>query len=86
MARRDRSVRIAVLHSLVRVEEKLLFAELEKHGVAYTRIDDRAIALPFERPDTWPFDVVLERCINHTRALHALRLLNSWGIATVNTY
>ncbi|MDQ6907389.1 MAG: lysine biosynthesis protein LysX, partial [Chloroflexota bacterium] len=34
----------------------------------------------------WQYDVVLERCINHTRALHALRLLNSWGIATVNTY
>jgi len=86
MASRDGSVRVGVLHSLVRVEEKLLFAELEKRGVAYTRIDDREIALPFDNPGTWPFDVVLERCINHTRALHALRLLNAWGVATVNTY
>jgi [lysine-biosynthesis-protein LysW]--L-2-aminoadipate ligase len=86
MASRDGSVRVGVLHSLVRVEEKLLFAELEKRGVAYTRVDDREVVFPFGRPDTWPFDVVLERCINHTRALHALRLLNSWGVATVNTY
>jgi [lysine-biosynthesis-protein LysW]--L-2-aminoadipate ligase len=76
-----------VLHSLVRVEEKLLFAELEKRGVAYTRVDDREITLPFDKPvDGWNFDVVLERCINHTRALHALRMLNAWGVPTVNTY
>ncbi len=86
MASCDGSVRVGVLHSLVRVEEKLLFAELEKRGVAYTRIDDREMAMPFDRPDTWNYDVVFERCINHTRALHALRLLNSWGVATVNTY
>src|SRR5438270_10830577 len=86
VARRDGAIRVGVLHSLVRVEEKMLFAELEKRGVNYTRVDDREITMPFDAPGTWPFDVVLERCINHTRALHALRLLNSWGIATVNTY
>lgn len=86
MATHAGSVRVGVLHSLVRVEEKLLFAELEKRGVNYTRVDDREVAFPFDRPSGWEFDVVLERCINHTRALHALRLLNSWGVATVNTY
>jgi len=30
--------------------------------------------------------VVVERCINHSRALYALRILNDWGIPTVNTY
>src|SRR5215471_2921722 len=87
MATHAGPVRVGVLHSLVRVEEKLLFAELEKRGVAYTRVDDREITLPFTKPaDGWNFDVVLERCINHTRALHALRMLNAWGIPTVNTY
>lgn len=80
------SVRVGVLHSLVRKEEKLLFEEMEKRGVAYTRIDDREIALTFDRAPGWDYDVVLERCINHTRALHSLRLLNAWGIPTVNTY
>ena len=35
MASRDGAVRVGVLHSLVRVEEKMLFAELEKRGVNY---------------------------------------------------
>ena len=66
MGSRDDSVRVGVLHSLVRVEEKMLFAELEKRGVNYTRVDDLEITLPFERPaDTWPFDVVLERNCGH---------------------
>ena len=30
--------------------------------------------------------MVLERCINHLRALYTLRVLNDWGIPTVNTY
>ena len=31
------------------------------------------------------FDVVLERCVNHSRALASLRILADWGVATVNT-
>ena len=36
-----------------------------------------------QRPEV---DVVIERCINHSRALHALRLYKSLGIPCVNTY
>jgi [lysine-biosynthesis-protein LysW]--L-2-aminoadipate ligase len=32
------------------------------------------------------YDVILERCINHSRALYALYILNGWGVPTVNTY
>jgi [lysine-biosynthesis-protein LysW]--L-2-aminoadipate ligase len=31
-------------------------------------------------------DVVVERCINHSRALHALRLFEGQGVACVNTF
>ena len=31
-------------------------------------------------------DVVLERCINHLRALYTLRVLNDWDVPTVNSY
>jgi [lysine-biosynthesis-protein LysW]--L-2-aminoadipate ligase len=34
----------------------------------------------------WEYDVILERCINHSRALYALRIFSDWGIPTVNTY
>jgi glutathione synthase/RimK-type ligase-like ATP-grasp enzyme len=31
-------------------------------------------------------DVVLERCIQHSRALYALWVFGTWGIPTVNTF
>jgi [lysine-biosynthesis-protein LysW]--L-2-aminoadipate ligase len=30
--------------------------------------------------------VVLERSVHHSRALYSLRILNDWGVKTVNTY
>jgi [lysine-biosynthesis-protein LysW]--L-2-aminoadipate ligase len=77
-------MRIAVLLSRVRVEEKLLFRELERRGVPYDRLDDREIIFDLEHIPRC-YDVVLERCINHSRALYALRLFNDAGVHTVNT-
>ena len=71
--------RIAVLMSRVRVEEKLLLAALEARGVAYELIDDRKVVLDLHENGFRRYDVVLERCINHSRALYALRILNDWG-------
>lgn len=76
---------IGVLLSRVRVEEKMLFDALERRGVQYTRLDDRDTVFDLQR-NYWNFDVVIERCINHSRALYALRILNTWGLRTVNTY
>ncbi len=76
---------IGVLLSRVRIEEKLLFDALERRGVQYTKLDDREIVFDLQR-NYWNFDVVIERCINHSRALYALRILNTWGLRTVNTY
>jgi [lysine-biosynthesis-protein LysW]---L-2-aminoadipate ligase len=78
-------VRLAVLLSRVRAEEKLLFAELEGRGVAYDRIDDRDMVFDLHAIPR-RYDLVFERCINHSRALYALKLLNDAGIATVNTF
>jgi [lysine-biosynthesis-protein LysW]--L-2-aminoadipate ligase len=76
---------VGVLLSRVRVEEKLLFAELDARGVSWSRIDDPDLILRLDDPLTG-YDVILERSINHTRALHALRVFNDWGIPTVNTF
>src|SRR6266480_1676189 len=78
-------MRVGVLLSRVRVEEKLLFAELDRRGVDWARIEDPELVMRLDRP-LEGFDVVLERSINHTRALHALNVLNAWGIPTVNAY
>ena len=78
-------LRVGVLMSRVRIEEKLLLAELETRNVEIIRIDDRTLKLDLHEPIA-DCDVVLERAINHLRALYTLRILNDWGIATVNTY
>jgi [lysine-biosynthesis-protein LysW]--L-2-aminoadipate ligase len=79
-------MRLGVLYSRVRVEEKLLFEMLDQRGIAYDLIDDRDAEFDLLNPGTWKqYDVILERCINHSRALSALRILNDWGIPTINT-
>jgi [lysine-biosynthesis-protein LysW]--L-2-aminoadipate ligase len=83
----DRLV-VGVLLSRVRVEEKLLLAELDARGVEVVRFDDREFTLDLAAPDAAMLrcDVVLERCVNHLRALYTLRVLHDWGVPTVNSY
>jgi [lysine-biosynthesis-protein LysW]--L-2-aminoadipate ligase len=76
---------IGILYSRVRVEEKLLFDELTRRGVPFGRIDDREIIFELG-VGRLPYDIVLERCINHSRALYGLKLLQDAGIQTINTY
>jgi [lysine-biosynthesis-protein LysW]--L-2-aminoadipate ligase len=81
-------LRVGILMSRVRVEEKLLLAELDQRHVEVVRFDDRHYTLDPANPDPelTSCDVVLERCINHLRALYTMRTLNDWGIPTVNIY
>ncbi len=78
-------MRIAVLCSRIRTEEKLLLQELERRGLRYIRIDDREHVFDLHARD-YPFDVVLERSIQHSRALYMLKIFNDAGIPSVNTY
>ena len=75
-----------MLLSRVRVEEKLLLAELESRGVETKVIDDRELVLAVEQRPELGVDVILERCIQHGTALYALAVLDAWGIPTVNRY
>ena len=82
----QRRLKIGVLYSRVRVEEKWIFAAMEKRGIDYDRLDDRAISFDLENPEPWQqYDAVLERSISYTSGLYALRLLNAFGVPTVNT-
>ncbi|HMR66880.1 MAG TPA: lysine biosynthesis protein LysX [Anaerolineae bacterium] len=79
-------MKIAILLSRVRVEEKLLIEAFEKRRLDVDIIDDREVIFDLHQNGWKKYDVVLERCVNHSRALYALRILNDWGIPTVNTY
>ena len=77
-------MRVGFLHSLIRKEEKLLLDEFKRHDdVELVMLDDRKIIFDLRaKPDV---EVVMERCINHSRALHGLKLLESSGIRCINT-
>ena len=84
----ERELTVGMLMSRIRVEEKLLLAELEKRGAAAVRFDDRVFTLDLHEahPGMVICDVVVERCINHLRALYTLKMLDDWGVPSVNTY
>ena len=78
-------LRIGILYSRVRVEEKWIFGALEKRGIDYDRLDDRAIHFDLSNPTPWQqYDAVIERSISYNSGLYALRLLNAFGVPTVN--
>ena len=77
-------MKIGLLHSLIRKEEKLLIDAFRNAGVEPIMIDDRKLILDFHSaPD---IDILVERSINHSRALHALRLFESTGVPCVNSH
>ena len=78
-------MKIGLLCSIVRKEEKLLIEELKSRGLEFQVLDDRELVFRLNAKHM-DFDVVLERCVNHSRALYALKVLNDWGIATVNRF
>lgn len=76
---------VGILHSLIRKDEKMILEALERRRIPYKLIDDREVIFDLHQKNFQEFDVILERCINHSRALYALHILNDWGIPTVNT-
>jgi [lysine-biosynthesis-protein LysW]---L-2-aminoadipate ligase len=78
-------MKIGVLYSRMRVEEKWIFENLDRRGVDYDRIDDRQIGLNLAQPGEWQrYNVVLERSLSYKNGLYTTQVLNSWGIPTVN--
>ncbi len=81
-------LRVGVLYSRVRVEEKLLFEAFERRGVTLDLLDDQKLIFDITDVANHPYrdyDVIVERCINHSRALYSLKILNDQGVRTVNT-
>lgn len=79
-------MKIGLLHSLIRKDEKFLIDEFKAvKGVELEMIDDREITFNLGK-NKFDLDVVVERSINHSRALHGLRLFESAGVKCVNTY
>ncbi len=79
-------IKIGMLLSRVRVEEKLLIEAFRHRDQPVDLIDDRELVLDMAGDARLKsYDVVVERCINHSRALYTLDMLNAWGVPTVNS-
>lgn len=81
----SKTPRIGVLCSLIRPEEKMIFEAFRARGATFDRIDDRELILDLLERES-PYTVILERCINHSRAHHTLKYFNDRGVRTVNSY
>lgn len=82
--------KVGILYSRVRAEEKLLFTAFQKRGVDFDLLDDRKLIFELTGGERYNdlyagYDVIVERCINHSRALYSLRILNDRGVRTVNS-
>ena len=79
-------MKIGMLYSRIRLDEKYLLEEFRNRNIEVERMDTRCAIFnitDFERTD---YDVVLEREISHLKALYSLKVLNEMGVKTVNTY
>lgn len=77
-------MKVGFLHSLIRKDEKFLLEAFAKYpDVELAMIDDRKLTFNIGK-DSFDYDVIVERSINHSRALHAIRMYESAGITCVN--
>ncbi len=86
----DRSpLHLGILVSHLRSEEKLILAAARARGLTVTPLFDRELMLDLSAPTAVAagiaVDVVLDRCVAHSRAGYTLRTLERWGIPTLNT-
>ncbi len=88
-------MRVAILLTHIRPEEKLLINAFEARGITPDVILDRDFNFDLLGDATqlapsgvaWDeYDLVLERCISTSRGLYALSILNQWGVHTLNSY
>jgi len=79
-------MKIGVLCSRVRVEEKLIFAALREREVDYDRIDARKVTFKLGGDSLGEYDAVLVRCLSHSRAYYLTRWLDGLGIPTVSPH
>lgn len=80
-------MRLAILTSRIRVEEKLLVDALTRRAIAFDIIDDGELLFDLSRPDErWQqYDAVLCRTVSQSRGLAVLNVLESWGIRVYNS-
>lgn len=88
-------MRVALLVTHIRAEEKLILTAFNNRDISPDIILDRELNFNIsEGPQqlapsgiAWhEYDLVFERCVSTSRGMYALAILNSWGLRSFNTY
>jgi [lysine-biosynthesis-protein LysW]--L-2-aminoadipate ligase len=79
-------MKIGVLYSRVRVEEKMLFTALQERGVEYDQIDPRQVVFDLGGNGLGEYDAVLVRCLSHSQGYYLTRWLESVGMPAVSPH
>lgn len=78
-------MRVGILHSRVRVEERLLVEACAARGIIGELVDVREVVFDLHDPGPWTgYDVVIERCVSQGAALAAVTVLEGYGVPVVN--
>lgn len=76
---------IALVHSRIRVEERLLCEEMSRRNIAFELIDLRTASWNLHEVGAWNrFDAVLDRSVSQTQGIAAVRIFERFGIPCVN--
>ncbi|MFB6131753.1 MAG: lysine biosynthesis protein LysX [Salinigranum sp.] len=80
-------MKIGVLYSRIRRDEKLLLTELRDRGHDVTKLDVRKhrFSLDGTTAPVEDLDIVVDRCLATSRSLYATRFLQSYGVPVVNS-
>ena len=88
---KGQGVKIGLLCSRVRVEEKMLLAALRASGLAFDRIDPRQSIVDLQgggpgRGGLDEYDAVLVRCLSHSRAFYLTRWFEDRGVTAISSH
>jgi [lysine-biosynthesis-protein LysW]--L-2-aminoadipate ligase len=87
-------MRLALLVTHIRAEEKLLISAFQDAGVEPDIILDRDLNIDLTGGADQPapsgvpwrdYDLVLERCVSTSRGMYMLAILERWGVRTINS-
>lgn len=88
-------MRVGILVTHIRAEEKLLIEAFRQQGVEPDVILDRNLNFDVTGDASqlapsgvaWnDYNIIMERSVSTSRGTYALMLLNAWGVQTINTY
>jgi [lysine-biosynthesis-protein LysW]--L-2-aminoadipate ligase len=79
-------MRIALVCSRVRIEEKMILAALRNRAIEHDRLDPRQMVLDLEATAWQGYDAVLLRCLSHSRAYYLSRWLQDRDLPVISAH